>query len=309
MDVVFYTLKSRCDDLDISVLKVIPDGRSVAVLQLAHGMCGSKERFLPFMKYMAGRGVACYANDHRGHGQSVRKDEDLGYMYGAGEEGIVDDMKLLSDHIKEEYEGLPLFLLGHSMGSMAVRACLKKYPEIIDGVILCGSPGYSPAAPLGYALSSFLCRCGLGRIRAGIIQNHTSRMCNRPFASEGYQAWTCSDPAVRKSFAGNPRHNFIMTFDGSKALLGLMLQAYSSETKKKADDGLPILFLSGEEDPCMGGTAGLGKAVAVMRESGYRRISVKIYPAMRHEVLNEIGKERVWRDIIYFMGLWPICKP
>ena len=128
-------------------------------------------------------------------------------------------------------------------------------------------------------------------------------MYNRPFASEGHQAWTCSDPAVRKSFAGNPRHNFIMTFDGSKALLGLMLQAYSSERGRKADDGLRILFLSGEDDPCMGGAAGLDKAVAVMHESGYRRISVKIYPAMRHEVLNEIGKERVWRDIADFMGL------
>ena len=53
----------------------------------------------------------------------------------------------------------------------------------------------------------------------------------------------------------------------------------------------------------MGGAAGLDKAVAVMHESGYRRISVKIYPAMRHEVLNEIGKERVWRDIADFMGL------
>ena len=303
MDVVFYTLKSILDGLNISVVKVIPDGRPVAVLQLAHGMCGSKERFLPFMEYMAGMGVACYANDHRGHGQSVRTEEDLGYMYGAGEKGIVDDMKLLSSHIKEEYEGIPLFLLGHSMGSMAVRAYLKKYQEMIDGVVLCGSPGYSPAAPLGYALSSFLCSCGLGTKRAAIIQNHTSRMYNRPFASEGHQAWTCSDPAVRKSFAGNPRHNFIMTFDGSKALLGLMLQAYSSERGRKADDGLRILFLSGEDDPCMGGAAGLDKAVAVMHESGYRHISVKIYPAMRHEVLNEIGKERVWRDIADFMGL------
>ena len=70
MDVVFYTLKSILDGLDISVVKVIPDGRPVAVLQLAHGMCGSKERFLPFMEYMAGMGVACYANDHRATGRA-----------------------------------------------------------------------------------------------------------------------------------------------------------------------------------------------------------------------------------------------
>lgn len=303
MSIVYFSHKSPSDGLEISAVAVLPAGRPVALLQVAHGMCGSKERFMPFMKFMAERGVACFANDHRGHGDSVRSSGDLGYMYGGGHEAVVADMLAVSRQIRTEYEDIPFFVLGHSMGSMAVRAYLKAYPEGIDGVILCGSPGVSPFASLGYRLASIGCRFGFGRFRPGFIQRLTSDVYNRRFESEGRQAWTCSDPAVRKVFSDDPRHNFSFTLDGARTLLALMLQAYSPKGWKVTHPELPVLFLSGNDDPCMGGPSGLEKAAAVLREAGYRRISAKIYPSMRHEILNEIGKEGVWRDIIEFMGL------
>ena len=93
-------LTSRADGLEIGVRLILPDRRPCAVLQLSHGMCGCKERFLPFMQYMAEHGVACIANDHRGHGASVKHIEDLGYMYSSGYKGLVADMKMVSDHIR-----------------------------------------------------------------------------------------------------------------------------------------------------------------------------------------------------------------
>lgn len=80
-----FILKSDVDALDISVVVVSPEEVSPKMaLQLAHGMCGCKERFMPFMEYMASKGVLCVANDHRGHGESVRQTDDLGYMYEGG---------------------------------------------------------------------------------------------------------------------------------------------------------------------------------------------------------------------------------
>lgn len=302
MDVSFFTLDSAYDDLKISVVCVCPDVTPVAALQLSHGMCGSKERFLPLMEYLASKGVICFANDHRGHGDSVKSGDDLGYMYEGGHKALVDDMKLLSDHIRGKYEDLPLFMLGHSMGSLAARAYLKQYPDMIDGLIICGSPGYNPFSPAGYVLTSLACRCGLGRMRPKLLQKFASDIFNRPFASEGPQAWICSDPAVRAAFLDDPRHNFRFTFNASRALMALMLQTYSSKGWKKADPDLPVFFLSGDDDPCIGGPSGIDKAAAVLHEAGYRRIDINIYPAMRHEILNEIGKERVWRDIMGFIG-------
>ena len=148
MDVSFYTLDSSYDDLKVSVVSVCPDGRPSAVLQLAHGMCGSKERLIPFMEYLAGEGIACFANDHRGHGASIKSENDLGYMYDGGQVALVEDMKMLTDRIKDQYPDIPVFLLGHSMGSMAARVYLKRYPDALDGVIICGSPDYNPIQSL-----------------------------------------------------------------------------------------------------------------------------------------------------------------
>ena len=76
-----FTLDSAYDGLHLSVLMVRPEGDPEAVLQISHGVCGCKERYIPFMEYMAGHGVACVACDHRGHGDSVLSREDMGYMY------------------------------------------------------------------------------------------------------------------------------------------------------------------------------------------------------------------------------------
>ena len=135
-----------------------------------------------------------------------------------------------------------------------------------------------------------------------MAQTLVSTMYNRRFASEGPQAWVCSDPLVRSAFNDDPKHNFKFTVNASRALMGLMQETYSGWKKKYSE--LPVLFLAGNDDPCAGGPAGIDKAVAVLHEAGYRSISVKIYPAMRHEILNEAGKERVWRDILEF-----ICRP
>ena len=117
-----FILKSDVDALDISVVVVSPEeGSPKMALQLAHGMCGCKERFMPFMEYMASKGVLCVANDHRGHGESVRKTDDLGYMYEGGADAMVEDMAQISRWIHSCHAGIPLYLLGHSMGSSDMK--------------------------------------------------------------------------------------------------------------------------------------------------------------------------------------------
>jgi alpha-beta hydrolase superfamily lysophospholipase len=80
-----------------------------------------------------------------------------------------------------------------------------------------------------------------------------------------------------------------------------MLEAYSHDGWNVSKPDLPVMFLSGEDDSCMGGPAGLDKAVCALKEAGYRNVGIMTYPAMRHEILNEIGKERVWQDILSFI--------
>lgn len=296
-----FTLDSAYDGLRLSVLVVRPEGEPEAVLQLSHGMCGCKERFMPFMEYMAGRGVACVACDHRGHGASVLSRDDLGYMYKGGYVALVEDMKLVSDWTHKEFPNAPLFLLGHSMGSMAARIYTKKYDYMLSGLIVCGTPGYVPSARIGLILTWFLNLFNEGRMRLPHIQDMASEKCNRRFASEGKLAWQCSDPESRRNFAENPLCNFAFTANGLHNLLGMMVEANSSRGWSMSNPNLPVAFISGADDPCMRSEKKLHDAAKMMYVMGYHNVTAAIFANMRHEILNEINKEVVWNDILDFI--------
>lgn len=295
----FSSFVSRFDSLEIHYSVFIPEREPVAVLQILHGMCGCKERFMPFMEFMAEHGIVCFANDHRGHGNSIWNDSDLGYMYDGGYKALIDDVGQMNSIARKRFPDLPLFILGHSMGSLALRTYLKYSTESPSGVILCGSPSYNKAAPMARLLTSALCKAGLDRFRPVLIQSLTSFFYNRNFRPEGSKAWLCSDPIVRNKFLNDPKTNFLFTFNGSDALLNMMYETYSDYHTVSSD--YPVLFLSGADDPCMNGIDGLQEAVETMRKAGFAEVAYKLYPAMRHEILNEIGKERVWQDILEFV--------
>ena len=293
-----FLLRSGYDGVDISTMVVRPDSKPTAVLQLAHGMRGCKERFLPFMEYMSAHGVVCVANDHRGHGGSVKTVEDRGYMYDGGHVALVEDMRMVTDWAHAEFPGLPVFLLGHSMGSLAVRNYMKRYDADISGVIICGCPSDNPLVSPVLLISRLLCLFNDGRLKTGIIQDIVSWTYNRRFASEGRNAWTCSDPAVRKDFAENPSCAFVFTANGMRSLLSMMKETYSRKGWRATNADMPVYFISGDEDPCMRGEASFHASVQYLVDHGYHDVTSALYTGMRHEVLNETGKETVWEDVL-----------
>ncbi len=277
-----FFLESTYDGLRISVLEVAPVKKPKAVLFLAHGLCGCKERFLPFMEYLAMNGVACVANDHRGHGSSIRNEEDRGYTYQGGAKAIVMDMEIVADYIDSHYQGMPITLLGHSMGSLAARAFLKHNEQRLDKVIVCASPSPNPMAPIGRAIVNMMSKRDNGKRRPEMLQKFTSTSYNRKFKHEGYQAWTCSDANVRQQFANDPRCNFTITVDLAKALMDLMKETYSKKDWEVKRSELPILFISGEDDPCMISEKMFEKVIRKMGSCGYKNVQSITYPQMRH---------------------------
>lgn len=299
-----FTLRSQYDGLDISVLVTRPTSSPVAVLQLSHGMRGCKERFLPFMEYMSDHGVVCVANDHRGHGESVHAEKDRGYMYSGGYVALVEDMKMVTNWIHAAYPLVPVFILGHSMGSLAVRTYLKTHDDAVSGVFVCGSPSNNPAIPLVMVLMRILCLFNDGRLKPRMIQELTSWIYNRRFASEGKDAWTCSDAAIRKDFADNPSCTFDFTANALHALMSMMHETYSRKNWNVSHPDLPLYFISGADDPCMRSESAFHASVQLMAALGYSNVTSAIYPYMRHEVLNENGKEALWDDILEHIRLW-----
>ena len=294
---------SEADGLPISVLAVIPDEKPYrAVVQLVHGMSEHKERYLPFMEFLKEKGYVTVIHDHRGHGKSVRSKRDLGYMYGGGAEAMLQDIKTVNDSIHKHFPKLPLILFGHSMGSLAVRAYTAKYDRSLDMLVICGSPSNNSMRPLGEAIA---------HLEKGILgARHKSRLLEKmSFGSYALRfhedhnpnAWICSDQEVVRKYSESRECGFTFTDDAYLALFALMKQAYDVKNWHCTKPELPVLLISGAKDPCMGNVRKFAAAVRAMRSAGYRDVRGKLYPGMRHEILNEIGKEKVFHDICTYM--------
>ena len=198
-------LISKQDGLTLSVLWTEPEKKVRGVVQISHGMSEHKERYLPFMKFLAGHGYAAVIHDHRGHGGSVREKEDLGYFYNTKEKGIIEDLHQVTRWAKDRFAGLPFYMLGHSMGTLVARNYLKQYDEELDKLVLTGPPSKNPAVDAGLWLAKVQKKLRGGSYRSKEIQ----LLAFGPFASrfrkEGSpSAWICSDEKVVEAYDQSP---------------------------------------------------------------------------------------------------------
>jgi len=299
MNMLKRKIEASSDGLQLAMLISEPAGEPKGIVQIVHGMCEHKERYVPFMEYLSSHGYICAVHDHRGHGETVRSEEDLGYMYKGGWRALVEDIRLVQNEIKASYPILPYTLFGHSMGSMAVRSFTKRYDDSIDTLFVCGCPSYNPAGGAGRLLASLIGLFKGGHYRSPLLQNLSFGSFNKPFEDEGYpSAWVCSDKDTLEAYHNDPYCMFTFTVNGFKNLLDLMKDCYSPKGWKMSNPSLPVHFISGAEDPCRISDKAIGKAADLMERLGYKNTDLHLYPEMRHEILNETGRLKVWEDVM-----------
>ena len=298
-----YSFRSDADGLEISVMKILPDTFPYrGILQLVHGMSEHKERYEAFMDYMAEKGFVTVIHDHRGHGGSVREKSDLGYMYGGGADAMLEDIAKVNRGIREEYPELPLILMGHSMGSLAVRAFAAHHDDCMDMLIVCGSPSENKARVLGEVIAGLEKRILGAKHKSSILEVMSLGGYAWKFRKEkNKNAWICSDKDVYEAYTESELCGFTFTDDAYLALFELMKRAYDIRNWYCTRANMPVLFVSGEKDPCMGNIRKFANAVHAMRRAGYLDVKGKVYPGMRHEILNEKGKEKVYHDIAVYI--------
>lgn len=295
---------SEADGLEISVLEILPEKKPYkGIVQLVHGMSEYKERYVPFMEYLAENGFVTVIHDHRGHGKSVKSVEDLGYMYGGGADALLRDIKSVNDNIREKYPDIPLILFGHSMGSLAVRAFAAEHDSCLDMLIVCGSPSENPARPMGTLVAKMEKLLFGARHRSKLIEAMSFGSYAAKFKEEkSRHAWVCSDEQVYKEYGESDMCGFTFTDDGYLVLFELMKRAYDTKHWNCTKPKMPVLFVAGENDPCIGNPRQYAKAVKAMRKAGYLDVRGKLYPEMRHEILNEKNKEKVHHDIVAYIN-------
>lgn len=272
------------------------------IVQIVHGMCEYKERYEPFIEFLTSNGYIVFAHDHRGHGNSVKEQSEIGYFGDKKGVAIVEDTAKVTDEIEKRYPSLPLTLFGHSMGSLVVRVYLQKYEEKIDRLIVCGAPSKNALAGAGIALNNCISLFKGAKHRSALMAKLSTGGGDEDFPGEGKNAWLTRDVAVREAYNADEKCNFTFTCNGFSNLLHLMKKTYRKRRYPVRKSDLPILFIAGAADPVTINAKKREEACLFMRKIGYTDVVRKEYEAMRHEILNEIGKEEVYNDVLRFLS-------
>lgn len=276
-----------------------PKGDPIGLVQIAHGMSEHRKRYVNFANYLLSQGYAVIINDHRGHGESIKDEKELGYF--AAKDGwflAVEDLHQISLLIKEKYPHCPLYLFGHSMGALLARSYLKRYDADLAGLILCGAPNYNSAAPLALLLAKTI-KCFRGPFyRSKLLNSLSFGSFNSGIANPKTEFdWLSINEENVKHYQEDPLCSFVFTTNGFIDLLEGMKDMHDASSYRVSQADLPILFVAGAEDPCIGKEKGLKNSIDTLKKAGYHHIESKLYPGLRHEILNELEADQVMQDL------------
>jgi alpha-beta hydrolase superfamily lysophospholipase len=269
------------DGTQITAYRWDPAGAPRAVVQLTHGMGEHAQRYEYVARALNDAGFAVYAQDHRGHGASSDP-EALGDMGPGSWPALVEDIGLLSARIRAEHPGLPLILLGHSMGSFAVQQYLLDHSADVDGVALTGTAAID-------VLESAL----------DLDQPLDLAMFNAAFqpARTAFD-WLSRDETIVDAYVADPYCGFGIDPASAKLMfLGARRVADPAQVAAMTP-GLPLYIAVGEADPVNGGLALLTPLTDRYAAAGLTDVTVRTYPGARHEVLNETNRDEIIGELI-----------
>lgn len=295
-------MTSSSDNLPIELTIFTPDKDIKGIFQISHGMFGHRKRYYDFMKYLTKNGYVTVINDHRGHGKSIRDDEDLGYFYDTSSDYIVEDLYQVTEYIKSEYPNKKIILFGHSMGSLVARKYIKKYDDKIDKLIVCGSPSKNSLVSLALILTRIMSSIKSDRHRSKLINKLVFGRFNKNIENaNSNNSWVCANEDHLNKYKDDELSGFIYTCNGFENSFRLMKSVYSEKGWELNNKDLPILFIAGSDDPVIINKDKWMQSQEFLINLGYKNVTNKLYNNMRHEILNEKDNKQVYKDILSFI--------
>jgi len=278
-----------------------PDGQVRAVLQIAHGVSEHILRYEPFAKFLTDHGFAVAGHDHIGHGASLAPGASPIYFGPKGSwNTVVKDLETRRQMAAEQFPGVPYFLLGHSMGSFLARTYLIRYPGSLSGAVIMGTGQMPPALIAGGKTVAALEALRLGEDKPSPL---VTKLSFGPYNKIFEPNRTAFDWLSRNQ--ENVDRYIADPLCGAPASTGLFREMLSGisfiskpENLGRMDRSLPVLFISGEMDPVGDCGKGVRLAFESFRTAGVSDVTLKLYPELRHEILNETERDQVYADIL-----------
>lgn len=273
-----------------------------AVVQILHGMAEHIGRYGDFAEYLNSLGYIVIGDDHRGHGLTAGENK-LGLVPdGDCFADTIQDAIAITEYARHEY-GLPVLLFGHSYGSFLAQGYIQRASGEIIGTVLCGSACQSGiAVKFGKAVASAQVAVKGKDSPAELIRKLTFGAYDAKFASENKDfAWGTRDDAKREKYLADKYCDFTMSAGFYKSFFGGLSKLYKAGNMSNIRKDLPIFIISGDKDP----VGGMGDLVVKLYEKylsiGMTKVSMKLYPDARHELLNELNNREVYGDVADFI--------
>ncbi len=270
---------ATADGIELQTFRWAPEGAPRAVVQVQHGLAEHAARYRRFGEALAAAGYLVYAPDGRGSGRTAAG--RYGQWGPDGWPGWVDDLARLNARIRQDNPGLKVALFGHSMGSFASQQYVLDHSADIDALVLSGTTEVSGLAAMLDSdepadLSAF----------------------NAPFENRTGYEWLSRDESEVDAYVADEACGF-----AAPKLTGIATVAQAADPERLAGirADLPILLVSGTDDPLAGGGAAVELVAQRYRDAGVRDVQATLYPGARHELLNETNRDEVTADVLAFL--------
>ncbi|HJA65404.1 alpha/beta hydrolase [Lachnoclostridium sp. An169] len=293
---------SKDGNTEIHTIEWKPEGKVRAVLQICHGMVEYIGRYDEFAQFLCGKGFYVVGNDHLGHGKSVQSKSEYGFFNEKyGNACVLGDMHTLRQRTEKKYPDVPYFMLGHSMGSTLLRQYIQMYGNGLSGAVLMGV--VSDQNKLLLEFGKRLCRVMAAfrgwHYRSRMIDSMAIGSYNKKFKPARTRAdWITSDQEHLDAYVEDPLCSFMFTVNAYYSMFGGMLLMNRKESVYMIPKTLPVLFVSGAEDPVGDFGKGVRKVYEKYKNAGIQDVSLRLYAGDRHEILNETDRKQVYEDLL-----------
>lgn len=305
MDRHEFTFPSADGKTQIHAVEWLPEGQPRAVLQISHGVAEYILRYAPFARYLTERGIAVAGHDHLGHGTSLAPDAPRLYFGPKGSwNWVVDDLYTRRKLIAQSFPDIPCFLMGHSMGSFLARTYLIRYPGTVDGAIIMGTGQMSGALlQAGQAIAAS------ESLRVGetswspVVEKLAFGSYNLKFSPNRTSSdWLSVNETNVDRYLADPLCGDQVTVGLFREMLWGLRFISKGENLRRMNLNTPVLFVSGQDDPVGDMGKGVKRAYQSFCKAGVRNISLKLYPGLRHEILNEYCGAAVAEDLYQWLN-------
>ena len=269
------------------------------IIQIVHGSLEQAARYEHFAKWLNTKGFSVWAIDLRGHGQEALDRNTLGYFGKDGIVRVIQDVNEISNKMREQYPGIPYTLLGHSMGSFIVRMAALNYQHI-DNLIVVGTNHQNK---LTSSINSFAAKVSNAMLssknKAHFSNKVSYKQLDKKIGAKESGEWISYNEKNRKVVKDDELCGFVFSRNAFKTMASWVNTINSKSKLKKQPKNKRVLFIAGEDDPVGNMSKEVAKAYSAYQKFGVES-EIKIYPNMRHEILQEDKKTEVYKDIYNF---------